>query len=181
MVHLNPMLTLWTLGQTWLVNISLTASIIFIGSRWSQHLVAPPLGTVIIKVAAPKHTKCRVYVTHNLWFHFMINKTATTNCIFEEYVRLRRFFGGLALKYSDMVIKMECVTCILLSQITSPHPSILFLSDVKMILKHCRTKRRHFHRGRSSWCGRNDRGLTAAHMCGLQSSPSEPKQNKTKT
>lgn len=35
--------------------------------------------------------------------------------------------GWVALKYSGMVIKTECVTCILLSQITSPHPPILFL------------------------------------------------------
>lgn len=72
--------------------------------------------------------------------------------------------------------------CNMLSQIVSPHlrPVIWFcgFQRCKMIFKHCRMRRRRFLRDPSSWCGWNDRGLTAVRMCGPQSSPSGPKITK---
>lgn len=112
-VHLNPVLTQWTLGPTWQVNLSLIASIISIASRWSQLFAAPPL---VIKVDTRKHRGCRVYNTRNLWFHFLINKTAWTRLWGEKKLDKWKLLWWVAPKYSG-----KDGMCNILSQIISSH------------------------------------------------------------
>lgn len=95
----------------------------------------------------------------------------------ESYIKVNGVGGRNC--YKDKMCNIS------LSPTTSPRPwsSILFvfLSDVKLVLRRCRMKRRHFLRGPSSWCGWTDRALTAVHMCELQSSPSVPTTTTTTT
>lgn len=65
-VHLNPVLTRWTLGPAWQVNVSLIASMISVAFRWCRHCAAPPPLTVL-KVATPKHTQGVEFATHIIY------------------------------------------------------------------------------------------------------------------
>lgn len=74
MLHLNPVLTLWTLCPTWQLSVRLIASILSAASWWNHQCVAPVVA--MVKMATGKQTWCGAYSINNLLP--LINKTATT-------------------------------------------------------------------------------------------------------